>query len=218
VCHRFERTTGNRTCQQECFQGVGVSPTSGVAVRGCNLRAFALMEPHARPKADPISRRRVPANRDELNSAVASSRPMLRRPDPSSCPHNMGRPWAMISESSAVSISRYGADNLGIGGEPAERLLGAGYAVVDADLKDATTRPAQCHLGVWSDLADQVRRLTGARFIVSLTAVLDFNAHPSIHCLWERSATTKPSVRLFWQQVQGVAHRISEHEPQFEEA
>jgi hypothetical protein len=124
----------------------------------------------------------------------------------------------MISESSAVSISRYGADNLGIGGEPAERLLGAGYAVVDADLKDATTRPAQCHLGVWSDLADQVRRLTGARFIVSLTAVLDFNAHPSIHCLWERSATTKPSVRLFWQQVQGVAHRISEHEPQFEEA
>ena len=102
---------------------------------------------------------------------------MLRRRDSQLVPPQRGTTSAVISGSSAVSISRYGADNLGIGGEPAERLLRAGYAVVDTDLKDATTGPAQCHLGIWSDLADQVRRLTGARFIVSLTAVLDFNAH-----------------------------------------
>jgi hypothetical protein len=73
--------------------------------------------------------------------------------------------------------SGYDADNLGIGGEPAKRLLGAGYTVVDADLKDAPTGAPQCHLRIWSDLADEVRRLTGARFIVSLTAVLDFDMH-----------------------------------------
>ena len=80
--------------------------------------------------------------------------------------------------------SGHGADDLGIGGKAAKRLLGAGYAVVDADLKDAPTRPPQYHLRIWSDLADEVRRLTGARFIVSLTAVLDFNAHrlPSHVC------------------------------------
>jgi hypothetical protein len=73
--------------------------------------------------------------------------------------------------------SGHDADDLGIGGEPAKRPLGAGYTVVDADLKDAPTGPPQCHLRIWSDLADKVRRLTGARFIVSLAAVLDFDAH-----------------------------------------
>jgi hypothetical protein len=75
------------------------------------------------------------------------------------------------------SASGYNADDLGIGGKPAKRLLGAGYTVVNADLKDAPTGPPQCHLRIWSDLADEVRRLTGARFIVSLTAVLDFDVH-----------------------------------------
>ena len=72
--------------------------------------------------------------------------------------------------------SGHDANDLGIGGESAKRLLGAGYTVVDADLKNAPTGPLQCHLCIWSDLADEVRRLTGARFIVSLTA-LDFDAH-----------------------------------------
>jgi hypothetical protein len=78
----------------------------------------------------------------------------------------------------------YDADDLGIGGEPAKRLLEAGYTVVDADLKDAPTGPPQCHLRIWSDLADETRRRTGARFIVSLAAVFDFDAHrlPSFAC------------------------------------
>jgi hypothetical protein len=80
--------------------------------------------------------------------------------------------------------SGHGADNLGIGGKPAECLLGAGYAVVDADLKDTATGPLQRYLRVGPDLADEVRRLTGARFIASLTAVSDFDAHrlPSFVC------------------------------------
>lgn len=73
--------------------------------------------------------------------------------------------------------SGYDADDLGIGGKPAKRLLGAGYTIVDADLKDAPTGAPQYHLRIWSDLADEVCRLTGARFIVSLTAVLDFDMH-----------------------------------------
>ena len=43
--------------------------------------------------------------------------------------------------------------------------------------KTPPPRAPQCHLRIWSDLADEVRRLTGARFIVSLTAVLDFDMH-----------------------------------------
>jgi hypothetical protein len=73
--------------------------------------------------------------------------------------------------------SGYDANDLGIGGKPAKRLLGAGYTIVDADLEDAPTGAPQCHLRIGSDLADEVRRLTGARFIVSLTTVLDFDMH-----------------------------------------
>jgi hypothetical protein len=69
------------------------------------------------------------------------------------------------------------ADDLRILGEPTERLLGNGHTAVDADLKNTSAGPQQCHLRIWPDLADQVCRLTGARFIISLTAVLDFDAH-----------------------------------------
>jgi hypothetical protein len=92
-------------------------------------------------------------------------------------PHKIRGPWLLWIRTSASTDSGHDADDLGIGGEPAKRLLGAGYTVVDADLKDAPTGPPQCHLRIWSDLADEVRRLTGARFIVSLAAVLDFDAH-----------------------------------------
>jgi hypothetical protein len=87
------------------------------------------------------------------------------------------RKGAALDQTSVSTDSSDDADDLGISGEPAKRLLGAGYAVVDADLKDAPTGPQECHLRIWSDLADEVRRLTGARFIVSLAAVLDFDAH-----------------------------------------
>jgi hypothetical protein len=63
-------------------------------------------------------------------------------------------------------------------------LLGAGDTVVDADLEDTPTRALQCHLRTGPDFANKVRRRTGARFIVSLAAVLDFDAHqlPSFAC------------------------------------
>jgi hypothetical protein len=49
--------------------------------------------------------------------------------------------------------------------------------IVDADLEGAAAGSPQRHLRVRSDLADEVRRLTGARLIVSLTAVFDLNVH-----------------------------------------
>jgi hypothetical protein len=85
----------------------------------------------------------------------------------------------------AASASGYDADDLGILGEPTKRLLGESYTAVYADLKRAPTGPLQSHLSIWSDLSDQGRRRTGARFIVSLAAVFDFNFHflPSSSCL-----------------------------------
>jgi hypothetical protein len=56
-------------------------------------------------------------------------------------------------------------------------MLGEGYAVLDADIKDAATGPPQRHVRTWFQLADEVRRLTGARFIASLAAVFDFDVH-----------------------------------------
>jgi hypothetical protein len=78
---------------------------------------------------------------------------------------------------SAATNSGHGADDLGVGGEPAKGMFGEGYAVLDADIKDAATGPPQRHLRAWSDLADEVRRLTGARLIASLAAVFDFDVH-----------------------------------------
>jgi hypothetical protein len=56
--------------------------------------------------------------------------------------------------------------------------------LIDANLEDTPAQALQCHLRIWPDLADEVRRRTGARFIVSLAAVLDFDAHrlPSSAC------------------------------------
>jgi hypothetical protein len=75
------------------------------------------------------------------------------------------------------SVSGDDGNDLGIGGKPAKRVLGAGYTVIDENIKDSPTGPPQCHLCIWSEPADEVRRLTGARFIVSLTAVFNFDAH-----------------------------------------
>ena len=48
----------------------------------------------------------------------------------------MRTPAALNHNGGFVGLG-YDPDDLGIGGEPAKRLLGAGYTVVDADLKDA---------------------------------------------------------------------------------
>jgi hypothetical protein len=114
----------------------------------------------------------------------------------------------------ASSASGYNADDLGIGGEPAKRLLGAGYTVVNADLKDAPTGPPQCHLRIWSDLADEVRRLTGARFIVSLTAVLDFDVHRLSSFVAEAvvipqgTTSVSPGTACMWSATSLQRHRL----------
>lgn len=81
-------------------------------------------------------------------------------------------------------ISGDDGNDLCIGREATNCLLREGNTVVDADLKDAPTRASQRYLRVWAELADDVRRRTGARFIVSLAAVLDFDVHrlASIAC------------------------------------
>jgi hypothetical protein len=53
---------------------------------------------------------------------------------------------SLVIRTSASTASGHYAGDLGIGGEPAKRLLGTGYTVVDADLKDAPTGPPQCHV------------------------------------------------------------------------
>ena len=98
---------------------------------------------------------------------------------------------------SVSTDSDHDTDDLGIGGKPAKRLLGAGHAVVDVDLKDPSTGPPQRHLRIWSDLTDELRRLTGARFIVSLTAILDFDAHWPPSFVFE-PVLDKPDARLSW--------------------
>ncbi|HEY1246460.1 MAG TPA: hypothetical protein VGF29_16670, partial [Hyphomicrobiaceae bacterium] len=97
---------------------------------------------------------------------------------------------------SASAPSGHDADDLGIGGEPPKRLFGTGNPVVDAYLKDAATGPLQCHLRVRPYVAYEVRRLTGARLIVSLTAVFDLDAHrlPSFVCEAVVVPQSSPSV------------------------
>jgi hypothetical protein len=57
------------------------------------------------------------------------------------------------------------------------RLLRERETVVNANLEDAATRPPQVYLRRRSQLKDQFFRLTGARFIASLTAVFDLDLH-----------------------------------------
>jgi hypothetical protein len=68
-------------------------------------------------------------------------------------------------------------------------MFGEGYAVLDADIKDTAAGPPQRHVRTWSDLTDEVRRLTGARFIASLAAVFDFDVH-RLHPLFVGDART----------------------------
>jgi hypothetical protein len=91
--------------------------------------------------------------------------------DTSSCPGRIG------SERPLRRNSGHSGDDLCIGREATNSLLRAGNTVIDNDLKDAPARTREGHLRIWSDFADEVRRRTGARFIVSLAAVFDFDSH-----------------------------------------
>jgi hypothetical protein len=59
----------------------------------------------------------------------------------------------------------------------AGRLLRERQSAVNANFKDAATRPPQVYLRRGLQLGDQFFRLTGARFITSLTAVFDLDLH-----------------------------------------
>jgi hypothetical protein len=59
----------------------------------------------------------------------------------------------------------------------AARLLRERQSAVDANFEDAATRPPQAYLRRGSHFGDQFPRLTGARFIASLTAVFDLDLH-----------------------------------------
>jgi hypothetical protein len=61
--------------------------------------------------------------------------------------------------------------------EATGRLFRERESAVDANFEDAATRPPQAQLRRESQLGDQFPRLTGARFIASLTAVFDLDHH-----------------------------------------
>jgi len=59
----------------------------------------------------------------------------------------------------------------------AGRLLREREAAVDANFEDAAARPPQAQLRRGLQLGDQFPRLTGARFVTSLTAIFDLDHH-----------------------------------------
>ena len=89
-------------------------------------------------------------------------------------------------------LSAHGADDLGVGGEAAGGFFGISNSIINTDLEHTVDRAQQRHLRVWSLLADYARRLTGARFIASLAAVLDFDAHGVPFLVVGDAGTTPP--------------------------
>jgi hypothetical protein len=85
--------------------------------------------------------------------------------------------FVILTTRHARLLSAYGADDLSVGGEAAGRFFGISNTIINPNFEHAAARAQQRHLRVWSLLADYARRLTGARFIASLAAVLDFDAH-----------------------------------------
>jgi hypothetical protein len=69
------------------------------------------------------------------------------------------------------------AGDLFAGRKATGRLLRVRQSAVNANFEDAATRPPQAHLRRGSHFGDQFPRLTGARFIASLTAVFDLDLH-----------------------------------------
>jgi hypothetical protein len=59
----------------------------------------------------------------------------------------------------------------------AGRLLRVRQSAVNANFEDAATRPPQAQLRQGLQPGDQFPRLTGARFIASLTAIFDLDLH-----------------------------------------
>src|SRR5580698_814622 len=72
------------------------------------------------------------------------------------------------------------AGDLFAGRKAAGRLLRVRQSVVNANLEDAAARPQQAQLRRGPQFKDQFPRLTGARFIASLTAVFDLDLHESV--------------------------------------
>src|ERR1700682_1665364 len=69
------------------------------------------------------------------------------------------------------------AGDLCVRRKTAGRLLRERQSAVNANFEDAATRPPQAQLRRGSQLCDQFPRLTGARFVTSLTAIFDLDLH-----------------------------------------
>ena len=156
-----------RACARRCLSSRGSKP------RRVNRRSGDPQTTYGRARQPDIKNRAVP-----VIDGGQWSRPLLHALDGTWAPAPTQLVNSLLCLRTPVSAhSGQDVDDLGIGGEPAKRLLREGYTVVDADIKYAPTRPLQCHLRIWSDLTDEACRLTGARLIVSLTAVPDLDAH-----------------------------------------
>jgi hypothetical protein len=81
-----------------------------------------------------------------------------------------------VRSSTRADLGHEGFD-FSIGRKTTGCLLRIGNTIVDTDLKYTPARALQRYLRLWSEITDEVRRRTGARFIVSLAAVADFDAH-----------------------------------------
>lgn len=87
-------------------------------------------------------------------------------------------------------------DDLFVGGEAPGRLLGKCQPAIDANLEYAAGGTAQGHLRSRVGFADQSCRLTGARFIASLAAVFDLDAHDHSPSLGRTSTIARGLIRV----------------------
>lgn len=74
-------------------------------------------------------------------------------------------------------VLRHDADDLCVGREAVLLVLGIGDFAVDANVEDATFAADQSDLQSRFGLLYDPSRRTGARFIVSLAAIFDFDVH-----------------------------------------
>jgi hypothetical protein len=79
-----------------------------------------------------------------------------------------------------IGVLSHAGDDFRIGRKTSGCPLRVRDPVADAKLERAPARTEQRHLGVWSNLADECRRLTGTRLVVSLAAVFNLDAHRSL--------------------------------------
>jgi hypothetical protein len=175
-----------------------VRPQSGkLALRPRIRRLADLILTHSirrRPRADPVQKQ-VPGER--MTSQGLTCRGPLQKPGLSGAKSGAHRRLTAIQDFAPLNpgyvaqvrrcAGRKVEDNFQLSGETAGdlfarrkatgRLLRERKPAVDANFEDAAARPPQVYLRRWSQLGDQFPRLTGARFVASLTAIFDLDVH-----------------------------------------